>query len=1467
MTTRLTFSLFKDCRLLLFVLLSASGWLASSTIVAADPYIPEERTVDVLVLYTANIVDYHVTADGVKAEINAMIAQTNEAYLNSGVTARIRLAHCEQTPYVEKTSAQGGYSRDLSVITGEGGYTDPGYNKANMAALRDRTGADLVVLFRRGAADGTAGIAWVMNNSKSGNPGYGFAVVGDNSLNSFIFAHELGHNMGLRHDHTAAEESDGAIFPYAYGHLFPDPVTGPYGTIMSYVGSRNYRIPHFSNPDVVYTIYSGPYTGGTYATGVATGTKAADAARALEQTVPVVATYRAAVPLIYSVNNDDPVPPSGEAQPISIAGANFWGNCRLIFTAPDGSTRESGANDILFAAYDLLICQFNNGNLTGTWTVTVTDPVGKSSAAFPFTVAETAEVPTVTITTPPGDVSISAGTTSYIFSGGATAPGSLVAAVEAKVGQGSWAAVSSASGTAIEWSFNLTDLESGANVVSVRARNTQGIYSAVVSRTITRQGGGGSHYTLTLNASPEGGGTVSGSGTFAADSSCTVTATANEYHAFVNWMENDVPVSSQATWTFTLNRDRSLVASFAATQPPRKPVNPMPTDGASSQSSDFIMLSWTNGGGATKYRLYTGTSPENLLYEGETASPYRMLSRRDPGMTCYWRVDAVNAAGTTIGDVWRFTTGGAPDVTMPTLTITSPANGDTFTVTTITVSGTATDAGRGDSGITSVMVNDQPAANGTATGDDTANWSHTLTLSSGTNLITAVAVDGAGNASSPRMILVTCNPSAPPPVPQKPVLTAAPASQTANVGATVVFTAAASGAPAPAYQWHKDGKALPGKTAATLTLTNVQASDAGTYKVVASNSAGTAEASATLTVKTPLPPPPATEPSITAHPQSRTVWQGESATFTVAVSVGQGVLSYQWHFNGKAVKGAIGSSYTLPKAAAKNAGDYTVTVRNTLSGESVTSNPARLSVNMPQKPKVTTRPASKIETGLGKEVILVVAATGNPPPTYQWMKDGQPISGATSATLRLANVTAADLGKYTCVITSGPNKVTSSATTLSAILPPAIDTPALSSGDITYALAAKGAKLSVKIAKNKAKPTYLWLLNGNPAPGANNKATYTAKADGVYSVRVTNAAGSVEKTVANVKLIAPPKIASIIASTTNIVAGDSVRFTATLQTGTGTPPLTWTWLLNGKPILGAPNAATYTATNITTAGKYSVQVTNGAGKVLGKAKSKAIAIKVIIPPAVTITAPANGVLELDEGKTGKLAVKATGTAKLVYQWYKLAANAAGNANGTPVANATKATLTLARVTAVDAGRYYVVVTNAAGASRAARSTNIEVRVKTAVVATMASIKATSLSLERMDASPSVPMAPAALAVGTRIELIPAFAAAPEDVSDVADTGSVFEILSSTELPDGVYVWERLGVTMARLIFAITRYDAEGVRVVTGEIELDFDTAGGGTYTLIANKEDAEAFVAGPGEAPKGENLVEYGRFVLLVPSD
>ena len=102
---------------------------------------------------------------------------------------------------------------------------------------------------------------------------------------------------------------------------------------------------------------------------------------------------------------------------------------------------------------------------------------------------------------------------------------------------------------------------------------------------------------------------------------------------------------------------------------------------------------------------------------------------------------------------WTVTAGAIADTMAPSLAITSHTSGQSFHSSVLTIGGTASDSGRGGSGITSVKVNGQLASGSTVSGTGTANWSRSLTLTKGWNTITVEARDGAGNITMQQITL------------------------------------------------------------------------------------------------------------------------------------------------------------------------------------------------------------------------------------------------------------------------------------------------------------------------------------------------------------------------------------------------------------------------------------------------------------------------------------------------------------------------------------------------------------------------------------------------------------------------------------------------------------------------------------------------------------------------------------------
>lgn len=169
-----------------------------------------------------------------------------------------------------------------------------------------------------------------------------------------------------------------------------------------------------------------------------------------------------------------------------------------------------------------------------------------------------------------------------------------------------------------------------------------------------------------------------------------------------------------------------------------------------------------------------------------------------------------------------------------------------------------------------------------------------------------------------------------------PAFTTQPTARSALVGGSVTFTAAASGSPTPTYQWYKNGAALSGQTAATLTLTALTLTDAATYTVVATNAAGSVTSNpVTLTVTAAV-----VAPVITASPTGVAVVPGQTVGLNVTATGTS--PSYQWKSVASgAIAGATGPLLVLRNITA--GGIYYCTVSN--SAGSVDSAGAIVAVN------------------------------------------------------------------------------------------------------------------------------------------------------------------------------------------------------------------------------------------------------------------------------------------------------------------------------------------------------------------------------------------------------------------------------------------------------------------------------------------------------------------------------------------
>ncbi len=491
-----------------------------------------------------------------------------------------------------------------------------------------------------------------------------------------------------------------------------------------------------------------------------------------------------------------------------------------------------------------------------------------------------------------------------------------------------------------------------------------------------------------------------------------------------------------------------------------------------------------------------------------------------------------------------------------------------------------------------------------------------------------------------------------------------PDDQTVCVGSDVSFTVSVTGDPAPTIQWRKNGSPISGETGTTLSLTGVTEANAGSYDAVVTNGCGsdTSEA-AVLTVEVA---PTIVQVSV----DSMTPCQGSSVTFMATVD-GSAPITLQWRRNGSAIPGATGSSFTIASVGVGDSGTYDIVATNSCG--SATSSGVAITVRTPAA--ITAQPQSQTVCE-DDSVTVTVTATGSTPLTYQWNFNGSAIPGATNTSFSIATASVADAGSYTVTVANECGSVTSSAADLTVRTPPVID---VDPSDMTVC---EGDAATFSITASGSGPlSYQWSKDGTAIPGATSSSLTVMSSSpsdaGVYSATVTNDCGSATSAGALLTVRTAAEITANPAGGT-VCAGDSVTFSVTAS---GSDPISYQWSKDGSTIPGATmNSFTIASAATGDAGSYSVTATNDCGS----ATSTAAVLVVETAPAITSDPLSSTVCE---GDSASFSITATGSAPLMYQWFK---------DGTAIPGATGSAFTLAGAAVSDAGTYSVEVSNNCG---------------------------------------------------------------------------------------------------------------------------------------------------------------------------
>ena len=290
------------------------------------------NTIDVAIGYTPEFATANGGASGAATRLVFLIQVGNQAFVNSNVNGYLRVVNAVQVSYTNTNSNQTALS-ELTGSNGQSAVTVPA-SLAPLRTARDQYGADIAILVRKfnTPENEGCGIAWLNGANGANNPNqppitsadapWGYAVVSDGFDTGTdgktyycadeTLVHEAAHLMGSAHDR--ANSSSAGAFAYSYGYK-TTASTGNFYTVMAYgdTGQTAHRI--FSTP-----LKSTCGSAGNLACGVA---NSEDNARSLNQTIPVVATFRATVvPFTSGVKNLSAIKKNGSSGKVEVHTLN-----------------------------------------------------------------------------------------------------------------------------------------------------------------------------------------------------------------------------------------------------------------------------------------------------------------------------------------------------------------------------------------------------------------------------------------------------------------------------------------------------------------------------------------------------------------------------------------------------------------------------------------------------------------------------------------------------------------------------------------------------------------------------------------------------------------------------------------------------------------------------------------------------------------------------------------------------------------------------------------------------------------------------------------------------------------------------------------------------------------------------------------------------------------------------------------
>ena len=288
-------------------------------------------------------------------------------------------------------------------------------------------------------------------------------------------------------------------------------------------------------------------------------------------------------------------------------------------------------------------------------------------------------------------------------------------------------------------------------------------------------------------------------------------------------------------------------------------------------------------------------------------------------------------------------------------------------------------------------------------------------------------------------------------------------------------------------------------------------------------------------------------PEINIHPIDQEIAVGQSITFRVTATGSS--LTYQWLRNTVVIPGATASTYTIASPVGTDAAVYSARVSGPTG--SVDSTGAGLTVHpvVVGTIPITARPIGQ-SVNTGQAVSFSVTATGSGL-TYQWLKAGVPIAGATASTYAIAAVTVSSAGTYGVRITAGAATETPTA---KLIVDASAGAPVTITSNPSSQTVNTGQPVTFSVtATGTGALTYQWLKNDTAIVGA-TAANFTiastqASDTGSYTARVSVGSASVTSAPAILTVGAPPPPPGPTARLSNLSVRTTLAASQTLIVG------------------------------------------------------------------------------------------------------------------------------------------------------------------------------------------------------------------------------------------------------------------------------------------------------------------------------